>query len=699
MTKPRAQSSTTTSKGGKKRKADDMSNEESNESLSRNLKHVKLNYSPSSSSTADNKDFITYSFLQTASYEAKDCGGQGNCLYLSISDQLDKNNNNSASELRRKACDYIYEHLDHFESSLKGLLNEQTNKPYTALEYIKEKRKNGEFADEPEILALSKVLNRTIRVYVSFYTNGKRAGFTIRSEYSVTHPNGLILLHFIPDLYAPHYQAIKPINLESFDTNSVTPNHQNSDSTETNQNLENPASTSSLNVNTITKRNLRQVYGLMAANNDRYNEVLNFFESGTDQKLPDHLKNAKSRSAWKSKTIEKYKYEGNLKRIMELKSVSYESLSSLFPKPEFESEKHSYNCWFYIPLECEKNQILQKAHNDAMHLGRDRMMNSIRVMGYNWYGLTHDCTNYIANCAVCPVTTLQKMPSVTTKQILEETPRARYQMDTVFLAEELQTDNIKYLITIEDHFSKFLWVATSLTKEAGPVEIALKTFFSLFGLPKKVQCDNGKEFLNTTVETYLKNLNIKFDHGRPYHPQSQGLIERVNRTIQTALVRIYTAQKNKFNLQSSLIDVVTQYNNTTHTSTKMAPKAAFALDPTNEKDKPLLKWVKDNMVQSFKNKITKIKYLVDQKVLLFNAVTKGKDNYLRKSTSKKKTLKAYIIPAIVTLVEESYVVIKIIQSSKIIGGDILKPEEEYKITLNLIQKCNDKRWKSYLEKK
>ena len=151
-------------------------------------------------------------------------------------------------------------------------------------------------------------------------------------------------------------------------------------------------------------------------------------------------------------------------------------------------------------------------------------------------------------------------------------------MNTVLLAEELQTDDLKYLITIEDNFSKFLWATTANNKDAKSVELAIKTSFFFCGKPAILQTDNGKEFINTIVETYLEDQGVEFKHGRLYHPQSQGLIERANRTIQKALAQAYHKHKSNFNLQSNLIDIVDTYNDNVHTTLKVTPRTAFGLN-------------------------------------------------------------------------------------------------------------------------
>ena len=58
-----------------------------------------------------------------------------------------------------------------------------------------------------------------------------------------------------------------------------------------------------------------------------------------------------------------------------------------------------------------------------------------------------------------------------------------------------------------------------------------------FGLPQVLQCDNGTEFKNNLVKNVLENWegSCKVIHGRPRHPQSQGLVEQANGTMERML--------------------------------------------------------------------------------------------------------------------------------------------------------------------
>ncbi|KAL0151722.1 hypothetical protein M9458_052948 [Cirrhinus mrigala] len=78
--------------------------------------------------------------------------------------------------------------------------------------------------------------------------------------------------------------------------------------------------------------------------------------------------------------------------------------------------------------------------------------------------------------------------------------------------------------------------AIPLRKITAPVIIkALLKFFSTFGLPKIVQTDQGTNFLSNVFRQVLKTLGITHRTSTPYHPESQGAIERFHQTFKSML--------------------------------------------------------------------------------------------------------------------------------------------------------------------
>ena len=82
-----------------------------------------------------------------------------------------------------------------------------------------------------------------------------------------------------------------------------------------------------------------------------------------------------------------------------------------------------------------------------------------------------------------------------------------------------------------DHWSKMHVLFPLMCKSAVEVALNLSTkVFAYYGLPKILQSDKGRGFLNSIVDKIVDNWpgEVTIINGRPRHPQSQGLIERGN---------------------------------------------------------------------------------------------------------------------------------------------------------------------------
>lgn len=92
----------------------------------------------------------------------------------------------------------------------------------------------------------------------------------------------------------------------------------------------------------------------------------------------------------------------------------------------------------------------------------------------------------------------------------------------------------RYILTVIDVFSRYLFCRALSNKTAKNVAEALEEIFLEHGWPKIVQSDNGSEF-REKVSKLLERHKVKVVKGRPYHPQSQGVVERQNRIIRAKI--------------------------------------------------------------------------------------------------------------------------------------------------------------------
>ena len=96
----------------------------------------------------------------------------------------------------------------------------------------------------------------------------------------------------------------------------------------------------------------------------------------------------------------------------------------------------------------------------------------------------------------------------------------------------------KWIAHYMDHWSKYHILFPVAHKSAVEVAHGLKTrVLAYFGVPRVLQSDCGREFNNHLLTTIVKDWPGKAEivHGRPRHPQSQGLVERGNRTVEAKL--------------------------------------------------------------------------------------------------------------------------------------------------------------------
>ena len=89
-----------------------------------------------------------------------------------------------------------------------------------------------------------------------------------------------------------------------------------------------------------------------------------------------------------------------------------------------------------------------------------------------------------------------------------------------------------------DHWSKFHIRWPLMKKSATEVAMGLVTRGSPYvGLPKILQSDNGREFVNQIVKECLEMWpgEVVIINGRPRHSQSQGLVEKGNHLVEMQL--------------------------------------------------------------------------------------------------------------------------------------------------------------------
>jgi transposase InsO family protein len=175
-----------------------------------------------------------------------------------------------------------------------------------------------------------------------------------------------------------------------------------------------------------------------------------------------------------------------------------------------------------------------------------------------WPGMDRDIEQCVKLCNECQ--SLRKMPPAAPPHpwVRPDRPWSRVHIDYAgpFLGK-------MFLLAIDAH-SKWLEVhATNTSTSTATIELLRKTFASL-GLPEVIVSDNATTF---TSEEFTEFLNgIRHVRSAPYHPASNGLVERAVQTFKDSMKRLTSGS-----LETRLSRFLFRYRITPHTSTGTSP--------------------------------------------------------------------------------------------------------------------------------
>ncbi|GJT61802.1 reverse transcriptase domain-containing protein [Tanacetum coccineum] len=91
---------------------------------------------------------------------------------------------------------------------------------------------------------------------------------------------------------------------------------------------------------------------------------------------------------------------------------------------------------------------------------------------------------------------------------------------------------VKFLIVAMDYFAKWIEARAVATISGGQVKkFVWDNIMCRFGLPGEIVSDNGKQFSDNPFKDWCEKLNITQRFASVKHPQSNGLVERANRSL------------------------------------------------------------------------------------------------------------------------------------------------------------------------
>ena len=188
-------------------------------------------------------------------------------------------------------------------------------------------------------------------------------------------------------------------------------------------------------------------------------------------------------------------------------------------------------------------------------------------------------------------------------------------------------DGFNYILILVDVCSRFTILRPLVDKSAESVARALFQIFTDFGFPKILQSDNGKEFVNDTIEGLTKTCGIMKRLTSPYHPRANGLSDRFIQTALSILKKeLYGNLKEWKNILPIIQLMMNDKISTIHNSAPFSIMFARKLNPFADYSKILAENANNSILLNHRLKfIQKILYpTIESKMLASQASMKKK---------------------------------------------------------------------------
>ena len=216
-------------------------------------------------------------------------------------------------------------------------------------------------------------------------------------------------------------------------------------------------------------------------------------------------------------------------------------------------------------------EVLQQLHSSptAGHLGVNKTLGRVRERFY-WVQCSKDVRTFCKNCDMCssrrgPV----RQRRAPLGQYNVGAPMERLAIDVLGPLPITEAGN-KYLLITADYFTKWVEAYPIPNQEAITVAEALVNgFVSRFGVPLIIHSDQGRNFESLVFSEMCKLLGIHKTRTTPLHPQSDGMVERFNRTIESQLSKF--VDDNQCDWDTHIPLLLMAYRTAVHETTGCTP--------------------------------------------------------------------------------------------------------------------------------
>lgn len=226
----------------------------------------------------------------------------------------------------------------------------------------------------------------------------------------------------------------------------------------------------------------------------------------------------------------------------------------------------------YVPSSMV-NSLLYASHNDPMsggHFSFERTYNKLKHHFW-WPHMRSTIRNHIKSCGPCLRFNVSRQKKFGRLHTIPP-PDGPFQIIGIDYCGPMRRtprDN-KYVLVITDYFTRYVTAIPlpNCTAET-TAENLFNEIFCKFGIPETIISDRGTHFHNQLMAHMKLLIGYNHIYSTPYHPQSNGIVERFNSTFISQISKLQDEELN--NWDEYLQAIVFAYNSGIHKTTKFSP--------------------------------------------------------------------------------------------------------------------------------
>lgn len=235
----------------------------------------------------------------------------------------------------------------------------------------------------------------------------------------------------------------------------------------------------------------------------------------------------------------------------------------------YKKNKDNPNRPIRVAKENELGEILHHMHSDPLagHFSLEETYRKIKIR-YWWPQMFEDVRNYVRTCDECQKRGKNKRIEPL-HPIKIGQPFDRIGMDIVGPLPKTKNGNM-YIVVATEYLTKWPEArALSNAKAASVVSFFYEDIICRHGCPKEILTDRGVHFVNEMLNSLCDELGVKHKLSTAYHPQTNGLVERFNRTLCETLAKF--ANENKDDWDTYISSALFAYRVKRHNTTRHEP--------------------------------------------------------------------------------------------------------------------------------